>query len=1266
MSELLDDVNELLEENFGDLRKLDLIKYQLESDMDLIKEDEEYVEGQIIKLPDSRSPDNKLPKIFNKTFIGFWVAGFMGVFALVLWGLSEINTPTYIKEFLYANTAILVTIFTVTMGFTLLGLQFKAQLYSMLDLISYLKNKVVYGFILTLVVSIIFNIIASIFFSILDPNLVISFAIVGTIISLTYFIGYVYYTTYEIQPSQVLQRMHRGMKKELIDYTNIVDKSDANFTSDYDHVSDKFEQCAVWEQIMLKAIEDDNKYIFERGIRIMFHLWNKNKNQSNDKKNNIVINIFSNLIKTTMLSCVEQDRDRFAKIFLDRYKNTLKSYLGSTGTFSFDDEPSDLWHRIIYRAIEKNNRYVFNHCVDMMFELRSYYLDRCDDKEKNTIIQYFFLHISLPMMECVTRNRKKFVDAHMDNFVDMLEHTISNSDDFPKISVIDIWKDIMIWAAKSNNKDILEQGIKMIFRLNKSLEMCSADVQNKILNLFSVNGCHVMTSCVKHNNDEMTKMFIDDFEEMFMQFLDKQNDFLIKEMLFEIWESIIKATVDMNNKDIFDQNMEMIFDVWKKYIEKYSKQENDNVTMIFHQYINSAVQSCINANNHMFVDMASRKLVAKFNFSMNIEYVGSILGTLENITHWSIGMNQRDIFIFCINAILDLQNKHLQHGTDEEKDRTVEFFSMCIEFIVGSCLKTDHKDLTNKLIIQLNEKSMIFLLDSKYLSFKKSVFTIWERIMHWSIENNDNNIFKNGMMLISKLQNRRTKKYISTSENSIEDFAYDPTTRVIRTCFEQNRDNLIDSFMILFSNTLKDIFESNWDIKNSGISGLLIQTMIWAIETNNQNIFNKCMSMIITAHAEYLKENLIDEEHLNQKFSLIVMWMVKHCVDNNRESFISKHTFHFKPVLLESLETFPLPDIKMIFSKWKHVMLYAIKTNQLGIFDYGMEMMSLIHKHLYNSEYERRDEIIQGFTLYVTSIVQYCIRNNEQQFIEIFTARFKNALQQHLSSSDDHFYIKMLLDIWEQIMTTTMLHENSRTLADGLRMVENIVKKHLENEPDNGKNILALFHNPVMNLAKLSISHNQDRYFESYFKYMRNYEFIHYLDSSIEDMIGTWEMMMSHTVFNERADIFRFGMESIFGILSNLSTKPEDKDRAKKSVKICHVAITRIIKNIKDERYIVEFFKHVSTMNVKMIPIGRIPVHAWKHATLEAMHEKNTVIFDIAINSVRILVKSKDMEFFKNFSKIVSQHADRSDTFTNKELDEVLGHIDAIVVAMSK
>lgn len=398
-----------------------------------------------------------LPSVFAKKAVPFWAGGFVATSLLIMIYGHVLSPESHERatSFLSTNIEILVTMLTVTMGVTLLGLQFRAQSYTMMALILYVKDRIIYGFIIVFVTLIIYN-MAALSIHEIDPRDAVPFAFVGTSFSLFYLVGYVYYMVHQIQPVQMMNHIQIRMKKLVAD--DIIRQESAH---------EKTELFHVWEQIMLKAVDTDNLYVFRRGTDIVYEVLNVRLNECNDDQKDNVYGFFFSYILTVMLSCVRQDRDRFVRIFMDRFKETVEPVPEQSDGFSSRRMMMfHMWQHIMRESIAHGNFRVSNYGMSSMSYLLQKYLKVYPKHMKKTML-FFHMYVSRVVDFAITNN----YSPYMLQYLDIIEkHRFSEDRIADEHTPLCAWTAIMNNAVDRGDTKVFERGMKSIFTMILSPE----------------------------------------------------------------------------------------------------------------------------------------------------------------------------------------------------------------------------------------------------------------------------------------------------------------------------------------------------------------------------------------------------------------------------------------------------------------------------------------------------------------------------------------------------------------------------------------------------------------------------------------------------------------------------------------------------------------------------------------------------------------------------------------------------------------------------
>ena len=475
---------------------------------------------QIFTGHESDDTDN-VPHLLRRVAFGIYGAGFVLICtSIIFWYQSNLDEKNA-YDFIYANIQILVTIFAVTLGATLLGLQFRAQSYTMLALIKAMKNHVVYGFILIFLSLIIFNMFAVIFpfifFPIDDISILASLAMIGTIFSVICLIGYVYYMIKKVQPLEILSDVQQEMEKISWNDNGLIIKPD-------DNEDEMMKWYDIWEQIMTRSVELDNRYVFRQGMCIILTILDKPIR--NYLKNSSEIDPTSHLedpdphitkyLKSILVSCIEIQRNRFVDDFFKLLeKKNIYFRL-------------DMWKFIMMTAIDRNNITLLEHVENLkdIFErLESeveykevYYITKHPNLVEDisiSIIAKNYFDIVAPVIKNLIFNNKNIslkLYLKLQNFWTIYPKYPRKQLEYP-LMPLSIWEMIMHHSIKIKDHNMFCIGMRSLtlMLLRKLIKLNEKD-QKQILDEINSSLINIMNDAIEQNtNNIFQKLFFEHF-----------------------------------------------------------------------------------------------------------------------------------------------------------------------------------------------------------------------------------------------------------------------------------------------------------------------------------------------------------------------------------------------------------------------------------------------------------------------------------------------------------------------------------------------------------------------------------------------------------------------------------------------------------------------------------------------------------------------------------------------------------------------------------
>ncbi|ABK76786.1 hypothetical protein CENSYa_0141 [Cenarchaeum symbiosum A] len=235
--------------------------------------------------------DDGLPRVFKRHFRVFWAAIIVaGLYLCLDLDIGNTIENRDAATILVVNAEILVTTLAVTLGVTLLGIQFRAQTYTMIAMMQQMQNWVVYGFVIVFISLIVLSMIPVGYAAYLqdagpagnpagaEPAYRIAVFIpvlfLGTAFSMLYLAGYVYYMINKLQPDQMMHTVVDGIRDALSGRSgNAAVDVFVKICNDGKKGHDFKEKFAVWEQIMHRAVELNNTLLFKLGLERLMAIY---------------------------------------------------------------------------------------------------------------------------------------------------------------------------------------------------------------------------------------------------------------------------------------------------------------------------------------------------------------------------------------------------------------------------------------------------------------------------------------------------------------------------------------------------------------------------------------------------------------------------------------------------------------------------------------------------------------------------------------------------------------------------------------------------------------------------------------------------------------------------------------------------------------------------------------------------------------------------------------------------------------------------------
>lgn len=921
--------------------------------------------------------DNRPPFVFSRTSIWFWISAFVILILIVhRYGSDfDIKDEDSALAFLHVNIEVLVTMLTVTMGITLLGIQFRVQSYTMLALIKYVKDPIIYGFIATFVALIIFSMLATTTTLVFGPILAAQYAFVGTMFALAYLAGYIYYMIYKIQPSQVLRHTYQDMEKQIMKYIENTDEKKKK--SD----SRELEGFEVWEQIMIRAIEADNISIFKQGIKMIFELWEKHIiNDKNMNPNSA--KIFSELINTVALSCVKEERGRFVEEFMERFIGAL--------TVLLHKHPDDLinvmfdtWERLMTSAVDGNNGIIFEKGIKTMLDLLE---DTGTDKEKRMKIMGFFpVRINIIMPYCMTKNRELLITIFMDRCKKVSKHSNDEINPEYRKMMFDAWMSVMLKAVETGNEHVFKYGIEVIFHKWHD-EMKAGTSKDYDSRFFPEYINEVMLYCIEYNRERFVSTFMNIFMDTMMKFWKDPKNHEYEREMFETWENAMIRSVEFDSMHIFDRGIRIAGKLHDEYLNIDSKKiDDDGLGMIFNTY--RLIETCLKHDKENFIInylLILGDALIKYDDGKEKNIAG-MSAIWWNIMSWAVKKDNKDVFDNIMYKIDHLRDKCIEN-LGGKVDSNMRMFAQIIILVIGNSVTykrpsfiADHMDSFNIVWLHL-------IKNSKQSKTNEKMFMAWEQVMIWAIENNKFDVFRNGMETIFDVHEHIRNCPKEARDDIIKSFSIHYNT-VISALAGTNDDN----FSRIFTESFGEALNSQSD---SGIADTNEMFKLWnrmaekTVQYGNIHVVDeivKVIDMLERADHDHAKKlqplfcssiiaavRLIMSNNHNTEFRAYFQYMNKHQRDDDN-------------------------DMNNIIDTWEQIMHRAIRDDKVDIFALGMSGIFELCRRVDSKQ-------VKMTNLYHSAVMRVMKDITDERYMRKFLSCFtetssKNGLGIHLPTS---------------------------------------------------------------------------------------------------------------------------------------------------------------------------------------------------------------------------------------------------------------------------
>lgn len=724
------------------------------------------------------------PFIFRKESKWYWV------FFVIVAGLSVTGITNYINNenqsqlhsLLQINAQILATILTVTLGITLLGLQFRAQLYTTAGLVKHINDKVVFGFIIIIVSNIMFNLIISTTQT-NPPQWIVNFAILGTFFSLLYHIAYIYHIIYKLQPSQFLNDNYEKMKDELKKITNRTYEMNIDDVADDDIEDNKIqtEPFRIWEDVMNKTNNTISMNDLSNGIDMMFNILNDKIKEINKKqKSKIDKRRHSTNIVNTEEKFYNDLQAETKEIIFKSINTTMDFYIKINNVNSIN---------VFIKKLEKEKKYLAE-------SITHYHAPKYDGPY---IKGYFESRWGYDLWG----NLFKIIDA-----------TIINNDEENFIDSIGIIRDIEAEFYNKNNEEhldcVLETTQASEF-ITRRIEFCMEHNRYRLMRHSSVMIIHLLESVTNTNlikttlNSELVKLNT--------EYSDKIIKYKKHEIRAKIWRKNFLNLLEMllydaaGNDDVetfeynligFKNTLSMILEkhtdeltILKEFLAKSSDKINILYELLDKNSKQETQQLFQNIKKYIFDEDIEKNIVKSLHefFKENHEKKKIDETTMDILL--KLLKNDPGLIISTILGFTELHNNKI------EIFDAMRVVSIGLTDTMNFCIKQNRHRVMNRFIAHIRGGDILMKDHDNFKhinTFRKVIFENLEMILLNAIDNDDRQIFDHGMSTMLKISDEilNNKKEKNKNDDFIIDLITNIQINTKRYCNEQKQYRLME------------------------------------------------------------------------------------------------------------------------------------------------------------------------------------------------------------------------------------------------------------------------------------------------------------------------------------------------------------------------------------------------------------------------------------------------------------------------------------------
>ncbi|MDA7968575.1 MAG: hypothetical protein MPK31_06600 [Gammaproteobacteria bacterium] len=314
------------------------------------------------------------PAVFKRGSIKYWAP--LGVLAVLaaIWNHEHwimLDTKEGAAGLMLTSAEILTVMFTVTLGITLIGLQFRTQSYSREGLIEYIKDKVVYMFIILVIGSTMLNLVGVAMIGDGNFKILAAASIICTFASMCYHAGYIYHVIYKLQYSQIFRDVYKKIDSAKFDMGGDGGHGSTTRFRGITYEVD-MEPFKIWEDMMIRLDGVKDNDLFSRELGRMLEIADRARDAASGGERDARINTIFGSINRVVLFHTNQHNRNFIKTILDRLGEN-PAYLEISMDHGDSNESRgdwgyDLWDcmwRIMTVSTITNNGITFGLCTSI-------------------------------------------------------------------------------------------------------------------------------------------------------------------------------------------------------------------------------------------------------------------------------------------------------------------------------------------------------------------------------------------------------------------------------------------------------------------------------------------------------------------------------------------------------------------------------------------------------------------------------------------------------------------------------------------------------------------------------------------------------------------------------------------------------------------------------------------------------------------------------------------------------------------------------------